>query len=204
VHNQNEEYYNQQQVPFNLILKQQSQYSYPPSSSQPFTSAEGEKFKKKNGYNDVWAAILFFLVLVGFGVCAYLGIVTAAEELDKTTGGATLAISNTDITALVIISVGGGFFLSLIYFALMRKFAGTLIKIQAVLFIVAFVAYGAFLVYARQFIIGVIVLVIAAVVAYFLYSWRSRIPFAKIMLKSVLQVIQQYPSTVTVGVIGMV
>lgn len=35
-------------------------------------------------------------------------------------------------------------------------------------------------------------------------AWRSRIPFAKIMLKSVLQVIQQYPSTVLVGVIGMV
>jgi hypothetical protein len=72
------------------------------------------------------------------------------------------------------------------------------------LFIIAFLAYGAFLILAGQLIFGIIVLVIAALYTYFLYSWRSRIPFAKIMLKSVLQVIQQYPSTVFVGVIGMI
>jgi hypothetical protein len=45
----------------------------------------------------MWAAILFVLVLVGFGVCAYLGIVTAAEELIEARPAARRCQSQTQI-----------------------------------------------------------------------------------------------------------
>ncbi|KAL3898090.1 MAG: hypothetical protein SGCHY_002969 [Lobulomycetales sp.] len=181
------------------------QYTYPPpNSTDPFTTAEGEKFKEKSKYNDIWAAILFALVVVAFGICAFFGVDTAREELENNNDASTrtIPVSNTDLAGLVLVAIGGGFVLSIIYFMLMKKFAGTMIKIQAVLFLLAMAAYCAFFFLTGSFIGGIIIAVITIIYAVFLYSWRKRIPFAKVLLKNVLSVITQYPSTIFAGIIG--
>jgi hypothetical protein len=56
-----------------------------------------------------------------------------------------------------------------------------------------------------QNIIGaVLMLVFALIYAYFLYSWRFRIPFAKVMLKTVTSITKRYPALFFIGVIGLI
>lgn len=70
--------------------------------------------------------------MVAFGICAFFGVDTAREELENNNDASTrtIPVSNTDLAGLVLVAIGGGFVLSIIYFMLMKKFAGTMIKIQ--------------------------------------------------------------------------
>ncbi|KAJ3267489.1 putative choline transporter, neither null mutation nor overexpression affects choline transport, partial [Terramyces sp. JEL0728] len=47
-------------------------------------------------------------------------------------------------------------------------------------------------------------LVIACLVAWAYWSWRFRIPFAKVILKTVTSITKQFPGTLVAGVIGLI
>ncbi|KAJ3261958.1 putative choline transporter, neither null mutation nor overexpression affects choline transport [Boothiomyces macroporosus] len=86
----------------------------------------------------------------------------------------------------------------------MQRFAGTLIKITLIMAIVMNFAVAALFFIIGQFVVGIIMLVLAALTAWAYWSWRFRIPFAKVVLKTVTSITKKYPATLGVGVIGLV
>ncbi|KAJ3215755.1 putative choline transporter, neither null mutation nor overexpression affects choline transport [Clydaea vesicula] len=160
----------------------------PPGSSDPLTTSSGEKFVAEPKYKDIW--------------------VKAVTELSNTGPSGTktfkLNLSTAHLINLIIIAIGGGFVLSLIYFVLMQKFAGTMIKIQSVLFVLSMFGFAAFNLYLGSYVGGGIVFFIALLLAWLFWSWRHRIPFAKVILKTVTKVISKYPGTIVAGLIGLI
>jgi hypothetical protein len=69
-----------------------------------------------------------------------------------------------------------------------------------VLSIAVTVAFAALFAYLGQYFAAVIWLLFAALYAWAYWSWRFRIPFAKVMLKTVTSITKQFPSTILVGV----
>ncbi|KAJ3395197.1 putative choline transporter, neither null mutation nor overexpression affects choline transport [Lobulomyces angularis] len=187
---------------------QQQQFQSYGGSSDPLTTSSGEKFVAEPKYKDIWATFLFFIVLIAFGICAYFGISEAVTELSNTGPSGTktfkLNLSTAHLINLIIIAIGGGFVLSLIYFVLMQKFAGTMIKIQSVLFVLSMFGFAAFNLYLGSYVGGGIVFFIALLLAWLFWSWRHRIPFAKVILKTVTKVISKYPGTIVAGLIGLI
>ncbi|KND04289.1 uncharacterized protein SPPG_00024 [Spizellomyces punctatus DAOM BR117] len=189
--------------------------SYPPPANPPPPQSvgnSGEKFNKEPKYKDLWATVLFLLTLLGFAATAVIGI----KNIHLSSGNSPENQPNNgsnnnfvvpppkDIAGILISVVGGGFLISAVYFLLMQKFAGKLIKVSMVLTILVMVALGAYYIVAGSTAGGIIVFLIAGLYAFFLWSWRSRIPFAKVLLKTVTSITGQYPATLFVGFVGLI
>jgi hypothetical protein len=163
-----------------------------------------ERFKSTR-YKDVWASALWFLFLIGLAVITYFGS-TRLRNLPSPTSGDTggFRISDSDIGISIASTVVTGFILSLLYFMAMQRFAGTLIKVTLVLAIAFNFVVAAVFFYLRQFTAAIVWLLFGAIYAWCYWSWRHRIPFAKIMLKTVTSITRQYPSLILLGVVGLI
>ncbi|KAJ3326197.1 putative choline transporter, neither null mutation nor overexpression affects choline transport [Boothiomyces sp. JEL0866] len=181
-----------------------------------------ERFKSSQ-YKDVWAVGLWILCLIGFAGINYLKSHTASStdtpsnntptKRDGTTTSSDpqFSVSTDNFIGILVTSVGVGFVVSLIYFFMMQRFsfinfrfAGTLIKITLIMAIVMNFAIAALFFILGQFVVGIIMLVLAALTAWAYWSWRFRIPFAKVILKTVTSITKKYPATLGAGVIGLV
>ena len=79
-----------------------------------------------------------------------------------------------------------------------------MIWITGILMILINIAIGILFVVIGSYIGGGIMLIFTLLYAWLFYSWRSRIPFAKLMLKTVTKVTGQYPATLYTGFVGLV
>ncbi|KAJ3175434.1 putative choline transporter, neither null mutation nor overexpression affects choline transport [Geranomyces variabilis] len=193
------------------------QTAYPPPQGPPPPPVNmGEKFQKTSKYKDVWAAVVFFLTMAGFAACAVKGLsnlhAASKNTADNNTNNGNSGANNNkfvvpppgDTAGILVACVGTGFLLSVLYFLAMQRFAGKLIKFSLVMNVVILIALAAYFATQRQFVATIIWLLFAALSAFFLWSWRSRIPLAKIILKTVTSVTGQFPATLFAGFIGLV
>ncbi|KAI9005314.1 plasma-membrane choline transporter-domain-containing protein [Gaertneriomyces semiglobifer] len=183
--------------------------SHPPPPMQGGSSSD--KINKEPKYKDLWAAILFGVCFAGFVVCAYFGI-RDLKFADANEGsgdapkkdGEFVVPPAKDIGGIMGATIGAGFVLSALYFVLMQKFAGKLIKVSLVFQIAVLIALAVYYFYIGATVAGIIWVVFAGLLAFFFWSWRDRIPFAKLMLKTVTKITRQFPATLLVGFIGLV
>ncbi|KAI9216289.1 plasma-membrane choline transporter-domain-containing protein [Blastocladiella britannica] len=119
------------------------------------------------------------------------------------TGGANLQFGTSAISAVVVAAVASGI-ASLIYLMVMRRYPKQLIKVTFWISFVYFLLVGiAAIVLVRNIVLGVIFLVFAVFYA-LAYRWyKTRIPFAAVVLSTVTGVTQKYPGTVWVAVCGL-
>ncbi|KAJ3291793.1 putative choline transporter, neither null mutation nor overexpression affects choline transport [Borealophlyctis nickersoniae] len=190
-----------------------STQDYPPPPAPPTDSADG-KFPKQSKYKDLWAAIFFLVTLAGFIVTAYFGIKSINLSSGNTNGsnpnngsgnngGGFTVPPPKDIGGILATSVGAGFVLSFVYFMMMQRFAGTLIKVTFILSILMTFGLAIAFFALRQYAAAILWLIFALLYTWCYFGWRSRIPFAKIMLKTVTAITAKYPATIVVGVIGL-
>jgi hypothetical protein len=85
----------------------------------------------------------------------------------------------------------------------MISFAGKMIWATGVLTILIQLAVGVYLLLLQNWLAGGVMVFFAIIYAWFFYSWRNRIPFAKVMLKTVTRVTGQFPATMFSGFIGL-
>ncbi|TPX61697.1 hypothetical protein PhCBS80983_g00930 [Powellomyces hirtus] len=198
-------------APYNAPNYQQQ--NYPPPQAPPPQQGSGEKFAKTSKYKDLWAAIVFLLTMAAFAVCVVRGL-TSLKFAKNNTGVTNPENNNAgnefvvpppaDLGGILAASVGTGFVLSVLYFVAMQKFAGKLIKVSMVLNVLVLAALAAYYAYQRQFAATIIMVLILGITAFFLWSCRSRIPLAKIVLKTVTKVTGQYPATLFAGFMALV
>jgi hypothetical protein len=152
------------------------------------------------------------LVLAAFIFVSYFGI---NELINPSKGTVDSPFGTTfpnpsDIGAIVSVSVVCGIVLCGIYFYCMQRFTGKMIVVSLVLTIVIQTLFSLLLLYlgnisltTGQFIFGGILLLLTALTAWVFWSWRHRIPFAKVMLQTVMGITRVYPATYVAGIIGL-
>jgi Plasma-membrane choline transporter len=198
---------NYQQQPPVVYNQQPAQYNNTGNTASiaALTPKKEDRFKPTSQYKDIWAALLYFACLIGFTVLSYYGI-NALSKQSSSKSTSTLPTSSIPaghIGGLLATSVVVGLILCVVYFMCMQRFAGKMIKISMVLTVLVNLAFAVFILFLRQFIFGIILLALAALWAWVFYSWRSRIPFAKLMLKTVTGVTARYKATFLTGLIGL-
>ncbi|OUM66150.1 hypothetical protein PIROE2DRAFT_41021 [Piromyces sp. E2] len=104
---------------------------------------------------------------------------------------------------LITTSLGSAGLLTLFYMMLVQKFTGKMIKGTFILSIILNLIY-AVLAFLANPIFGCIMLLFAGLYVLCYFFWKGRIPFAKVMLKTVCAVTKKYPATIFIGFIGCI
>ncbi|KAJ3011684.1 putative choline transporter, neither null mutation nor overexpression affects choline transport [Thoreauomyces humboldtii] len=216
----------QAQAPAYAQQQQQQQHGFPPQAHQaygtqggtayappqgPVYQEDSEKFQPASKYKDLWAAIVFLVTMLVWIVVVVTGLRHIKSTNNNTNPGDANSADGTfvvppvgTIVGILAASVGTGLILSVVYFVCMQRFAGKLIKASLILNVLILVALAAVFAAERQYLACVIWLLMAGLSAYIFWSWRYRIPLAKILLKTVTSVTGQFPATLLIGVIALV
>lgn len=170
-----------------------------------------EKFQPASGYRDFAFYIAFVVHLLAAGAIFGIGWFTFAsgkgadnsegkiineDDLDKTT---TFHIFLTAAVCAAVAALSAGLWL-----VMFKYFARQLIYLSigfSVLFTAAIAVFS--FIYGNIWA-GVIFAIFAVISALFFWLWRSRIPFAVEMLKTVSVLVQNYPGTTTVAFASLI
>ncbi|CAH1759261.1 24015_t:CDS:2 [Entrophospora sp. SA101] len=164
-------------------------------------SSAGEKWNTKPKYQDLWAAILFLIHFGAYVVASYFGLKELADTKTIETSGLLVLIQK--MLKPIIYSALIGFVLSLVYMVFMQQFPKILIKVTLWLSIALYFLAAIFFGYLRLYIYAIIFAIIGLLYAFCAYSWRSRIPFAAILLKTVTSVTKKYYGTLVISFVGL-
>ncbi|KAJ3125696.1 putative choline transporter, neither null mutation nor overexpression affects choline transport [Nowakowskiella sp. JEL0407] len=193
--------------------------SYPPPPPSTFQASSGEKFSKNSKFKDVWATILFLIHLGGFGVGAYFGLTELLYQirdpkssLNKQGGNSSTSLTSQftsdglsrTLGITLGSSVGAAAVFSLIYYFCMQRFTGKMIHVTFILAVLIFAVFAAYMIYIRNYIGGILTGIFALIYAFMYFGMRSRIPFAKVMLRSVCSVTNKYPGMLAVAISGLI
>ena len=143
-------------------------------SSQNQQQTEKVKFPSQRIYNDKMYAILYFVSLVGFVIIASLGFSQAfiAFKQENPIKEDPNSIPSIKIFYLVMTAAISGFLASIGYFYLIKRYAGTLIKIQAVSYVVLLFVYTAYLILVKAYFGAVFAFIFAIIIAVCLFVSR--------------------------------
>ncbi|CAG8601833.1 10331_t:CDS:2, partial [Dentiscutata heterogama] len=153
------------------------QYQPPAYDQGSFRGSIAEKWNPKPKFQDLWAFLLFLAHLVGFVVLSIVGLkyLISQKGLEKDNN-----FFRPEIIPPFIISVT-------LYLSIAMYFvaAAVFFLIHSYVLSVIFVVFG-------------ILYLIAA------FSWRNRIPFAAIMLETVVSITRKYYGIIIMGFIGLI
>ncbi|KAG0092994.1 putative choline transporter, neither null mutation nor overexpression affects choline transport [Podila epicladia] len=164
------------------------------------------KFNPKPKYNDLWALFLFLIQLAAFVVLSYFAI---SKVVESRKGGSSGGIGGLDglfaKTGLVTMAMGLilGAVISVLYLLLTQAFPRQVIKVTFALSILLYLGFAAYCLYRRWWIPGVITLIFGLLYAWMWWAWKSRIPFATVMLATITAVSKRYPATFAVSLAGL-
>lgn len=220
----NDPYYPQPQQPYNNY-NQGSQYppqqpynnydqsaQYPPpqhnynnDSYQPqYTTqpSKDDKFTDKPKFNDIWAAILFILHIGCFIVFSIFMLKTFKSSNSTNNSFFELRTMAGYVTACVI-----SFILGVGYLFLMQMMPKFLIKLSFILSIILTFLSAIYFITLRNssaYILAAFAFFSGLIQIFLYFNWRSRMPFASTMLKTVAMFTRRYPGTIVVGSIILI
>jgi Plasma-membrane choline transporter len=151
-------------------------------------------------YKDLWAVATFGAGSLAFAILsiwcfARYSLTIDAVQLPFLSQGAVIGLFGTVLATGGLTSFG--------YFFLLSKFAGTMISITLVLSVIIQICLGGFLLYTGNYF-GAILIISAIISGYLFWQWRSKISFAKVVIKHVTKVINYYPGLWVVTFTGLV
>ncbi|KAG0286221.1 putative choline transporter, neither null mutation nor overexpression affects choline transport, partial [Dissophora globulifera] len=162
------------------------------------------KFNPKPKFNDLWALCLYLLQLAAFVVLSYFAISKVKDNNGPGgPGGATLGFFSVSGLITLFISIAVGAIFSIAYFFLTQAFPRQVIKGTFVLSIIAYLAVALYFIYRRLYLPGIIGLIFGVLYASMWWFWKSRIPFASVMLQTVTSISREYPATFALAFLGL-
>jgi len=111
--------------------------------------------------------------------------------------------STVDVIIMLSSGIIASVLLTFVYMILMQRYAGKMIKGTFILSIIFNLIYAVVALFTSP-VLGGIMLIFAIIYGLCYFFWKSRIPFAKVMLKTVTAVTRKYPATIFVGFVGCV
>jgi len=197
-----------------------------PNNSSDFKKSKIE-FNEKPKFQDLWATLLHFCTVAITIVIAYVSIknmnldnLKNAPPSGKSTKTNKYSSSSSssnnyyykrsksgttsiDIITMLGTAFGAAAIFTFVYMILIQRFAGKMIKGTFILSIILNIIFAVISFLANP-IIGVIMLIFAGLYVLCYFFWKDRIPFAKVMLKTVTSVTRKFPATIFVGFLGCV
>ncbi|KAJ3394524.1 putative choline transporter, neither null mutation nor overexpression affects choline transport [Lobulomyces angularis] len=171
------------------------------------SSLDNSALTYSSSYKDVWATCLFVIHLVVAVVLSVLGFKNfvnngTLEKRDAENRDFHIEIS--EISKIVVVAAILGFLFTMLYFLTMQKYGGKLIWGSFIINIVSSLLITVFGIVTGNIVAGAVSGAFAVIHIILALVWMKRIPFAKVMLQSVTTVTRSYPSTVFVGICGLV
>ncbi|KAF9192182.1 putative choline transporter, neither null mutation nor overexpression affects choline transport [Haplosporangium sp. Z 767] len=218
--------YGAQQQPQYQPLQQQQQWGLQPNAQQqqhfapqgqPMTgvmppSYDGTinpetglptKFNPKPKYNDLWAFILFLIQLAAFVTLSYFAISKVVEDRRGGSTGPLAGFFSISGLITLFISIAVGAIFSIAYFLLTQAVPRQVIKVTFAVSIILYLAVALYYLYRRMWLPGIFGLIFGVLYASMWWFWRSRIPFATVMLQTVTAVSKQYKATFALAFLGL-
>ncbi|KAG0300844.1 putative choline transporter, neither null mutation nor overexpression affects choline transport [Dissophora globulifera] len=169
------------------------------------------KFTAEARYNDVWAAVLFFLNLGGFtwlnvfSFRAYSNnLVNPYTVLEDGTTVATNAFAvEHSLSILVLSSVAVSFALAFGYFILIQRQTAFLVKFSFLCSVFLTIGMGVIQILSGSFLWGGLCLASGVAVLFLYKLWASRMPFSVLLLQTVTSVTRKYPGTLAIAFTGL-
>ncbi|KAF9938336.1 putative choline transporter, neither null mutation nor overexpression affects choline transport [Modicella reniformis] len=165
------------------------------------------KFNPRPRYNDCWAFLLFIAQLAAFVVLSYFALHQIVEDRKNDPGyyppGRTTGFFSKSGLVTMLISILTGLVIAVLYFMLTQAFPRQMIKVTFALSIVVYLAVAVYYLVRRQWMPAIFGLVFGLLYASMWFFWKSRIPFATEMLKTVTSISKQYPATFAMAFLGL-
>jgi len=186
------------------------------------------EFNDKPKYQDLWAALLYVATVVVTLVLTFVSVknMDVNKIYVKKTKPSSTKYSNSysnnyyykrafklntsnenpstpQYLTLIASSLGSAVLLTLFYMMLVQKFTGKMIKGTFIISIILNFVY-AIVAFLASPIMGAVMLLFAGLYLLCYFFWRSRFPFAKVMLKTVCSVTKRFPATIFVGFLGCI
>lgn len=165
---------------------------------QPPSGNVAEKFNPRPKWQDLWALLLFIVNFVAFTVLSVIAIRKLISEHNDATSS---FVVDGKFAALVVVIVAVGAVLSFIYMLLMQAMATFMCHASMILSIVIYGAAAAYFFISHQIVFGIIWVVLALFCALAYYGWRSKIPFASLMLSTVTRLTRRFYGTLVVQIL---
>jgi len=175
------------------------------SSSSKSPSDDG-KFAPNTYYRDPAFALLFLLQLGGIIAILVIGVIKYNNSTTQEIEDAASIFPSTEFRALIIVCVVcivTSLFSSFIYLTIVKKFARQLIVGTLIASVIFWVFLALVVMFMSSLIFGLIFLIFGLFYAFLYFIWRSRIPFATVMLQTISTVIQDYPATIYTAYVSM-
>ncbi|KAG2181360.1 hypothetical protein INT43_008943 [Umbelopsis isabellina] len=181
----------------------------PPPQQQQQMNMSGEgKVEPSSGFKDVWATILWLLNMGAFIGLSVIGL-RAYNSNHTSYGGVPSQSPSSGITfdtstfIILGLAVVIGFGCSVLYFLFANKFPRLLIKVTFILSILFYFGVTFYYFAVHYYSAAIVFLIFSVIYAFMWFAWKSRIPFATIMLETVTSITSRYPSTIVVGIITL-
>ncbi|KAK9243806.1 plasma-membrane choline transporter-domain-containing protein [Lipomyces tetrasporus] len=185
----------------------------PNVNSKPHQNKNGqwvtfeEQFKvEKPKWNDLWAVFLLLAVLGGFIAVSAIALhayATTKSFLGGGIYGSGESFSlNTNTIILFSFVVVIALLLSVGYFVLARVFTKQFIWVTGILNIVFGLATAIYYFAEHYYSAAIVFLVFALFGAFCFFSWIKRIPFATLILQTIMDVCREHPSILMTSFIG--
>ncbi|PWZ02985.1 DUF580-domain-containing protein [Testicularia cyperi] len=169
---------------------------------------EGERLQPtKPKFNDIIFLILFIAVLAGFTVLSVISLRGySTSSIDESVGQGNVAGStlNGHTAILFMLCCGVGLVLAFIYILLVKTFPKFILEATLLLTTLSNVAFCVYL-WVRGNTSAAIIFTIFAVLSVIAYFFmRKRIPFAKLLLVTIIRTANEYKSVYVVALSGLV
>ncbi|KAK9462020.1 plasma-membrane choline transporter-domain-containing protein [Lipomyces oligophaga] len=166
-----------------------------------------EQFKvEKPKWNDIWALVFFLGIVAGF--CVVSGITINGYSKNHSFfggtiyGGAESFSLNTNTIILLGFDVVIALVLSVLYFWMARIFTKQFIWITGILNVVLGFATAIYYFAEHYYSAAITFLIFAVMGALAFFSFIKRIPFATLILQTIMDVTKSQPSVLGVSLIG--
>ncbi|KAI8381023.1 plasma-membrane choline transporter-domain-containing protein [Radiomyces spectabilis] len=187
----------------------QGHYVYPTNNTgyAEMGQALGEesKIRPSSGWKDIWAIGLWLCNFIAFIAVSVIGIRTFSQHSGPSGGNRSPVITfDADTVKMFGYSAIVGFGLSFLYLLLANAFPRPMIISTFVGSIIVYFAVTIYYFYRHYYTAAIIFLIFSCLYLACFWFWRSRIPFATVMLETVTSITRRYKSTLVVGFISLV
>lgn len=186
------------------------QYDTAPFSQA--TEETGPRFRPKKRLNDVIPLVLFIAAVVGFAVVSGISINTFIKYNGlnggfggRQQGGTGSAVTlNYHTVYLFLITAAVGLLIACLWLLIVRTFTKIILEITLALTVLLNIAICIYYYYIKYWSGAIIFTVIALLSVFFYWSMRKRIPLARILLQTTIDITKHHPVVYLIALIGLV
>lgn len=181
----------------------QNQYHEPPPPTKDHSDVLD---LSKDKPRDLWAAILYFLTLVGYGFFSYHFIPIALVQMKQEAGKATpgdassspgIGRNYSGLAALGIglgVAIAASILMTSLLLALINRFPKQMIRGSFYASAGVNFALGVVLILSGAWIPAIFCFLGGAMLLLCLYFWRNRVAFSAVLLSTVISILKRYPA----------